>query len=201
MRTRSPSASPRAPASSGCISSFTSGRGSSPSVELIVRSLAGEMSASGYALGRRVGLEAVEPHRRRGVELVAEQVHLAVRRVREDVDELNRRRRRRAAPGWRPSRISSPIVPGRSSSTRTSRSSSPARLAVARAGRAARTARRTRRRSSRDSPTASTTGRGRDRGGSARTPSRSRSPRGTSLPAARRRRRAPCRSSPDRRRR
>jgi outer membrane protein assembly complex protein YaeT len=47
-RTRSPSSSPRVPASSGCMSSLTSGRGSSPSVELIVRSLAGEMSARGY---------------------------------------------------------------------------------------------------------------------------------------------------------
>ena len=42
---RPPARAPRA--SSGCISSLTSGRGSSPSVELIVRSLAGEMSASG----------------------------------------------------------------------------------------------------------------------------------------------------------
>jgi hypothetical protein len=48
IRTRSPSDSPRASASAGCMSSFASGRGSCPSVELIVRSLAGEMSASGY---------------------------------------------------------------------------------------------------------------------------------------------------------
>ena len=47
IRTTSSSSSPRARASSGCISSLTSERGSSPSVELIVRSLAGEMSASG----------------------------------------------------------------------------------------------------------------------------------------------------------
>ena len=39
----------RAAASSGCMCSFTSGRGSSPSVELIVRSLEGEMSVSGYS--------------------------------------------------------------------------------------------------------------------------------------------------------
>ena len=47
-RTSSPSSSPREAASAGCMSSFTAGRGSSPSVELTVRSLAGEMSASGY---------------------------------------------------------------------------------------------------------------------------------------------------------
>src|SRR5207247_4858264 len=47
-RTPSPSASRLAAASCGCIVSFTSGRDSSPSVELIVRSLAGEISASGY---------------------------------------------------------------------------------------------------------------------------------------------------------
>ena len=47
---RAPDRPPPAPApaaSSGCMSSLTSGRGSSPSVELIVRSLAGEISASG----------------------------------------------------------------------------------------------------------------------------------------------------------
>ena len=42
-----PSSIARAPASSGCISSFTAGRDSSARVELIVRSLAGEISASG----------------------------------------------------------------------------------------------------------------------------------------------------------
>jgi hypothetical protein len=47
IRTKSPSANPRSCASSGCIRSLTSGRGNSPSVELIVRSLDGEISASG----------------------------------------------------------------------------------------------------------------------------------------------------------
>ena len=49
IRTRSPSDNPRFSASSGCISSLTSGRGSSPRVELIVRSLAGDISVSGNA--------------------------------------------------------------------------------------------------------------------------------------------------------
>ncbi len=48
-RTRSPSEMPRAAASEGCISRATSARCSSPSVELIVRSVAGEISASGNA--------------------------------------------------------------------------------------------------------------------------------------------------------
>ena len=50
LKTRTPSlsSSPRTAASSGCMSSFVSAPGSSPSVELIVFSLAGEISASGY---------------------------------------------------------------------------------------------------------------------------------------------------------
>ena len=47
----------------GCISSRTSGRGSSESVELIVRSLAGEMSASGNSVRRGIRTIRVEARR------------------------------------------------------------------------------------------------------------------------------------------
>ena len=99
-RTGSLCAMPRAAASSGWMCSIAARSRSSPSVDEIVFSVAGEMSASGKPLGRGIRLVAVQARGRVAGDVLREQVDLPIRRQREDVDELDRRalvRRRRDA--------------------------------------------------------------------------------------------------------
>ena len=95
----SPSFSPRASASPGCMSRRTSGRGSSESVEVMVRSLAGGISVSGNSGCRRIGLVAMQAGWRFRFERFGVEVRLAVVRQRPDVAELNRAAAKRWSGG------------------------------------------------------------------------------------------------------
>ncbi len=91
----------------------------------MVRSLAGEISASGYLGSARVRDVAIQAGRRLPLERLGEQVHLPVRGAREDVHELHRGQAEgRLGPPTRPQRLAQ-SRPGRPSITRSSVSSSP----------------------------------------------------------------------------